>query len=145
MGSVAFRTRVSIHAAPGRTPMPSTARRADLPPCSPTTSPRTSRTRSRRMSPRPARTLRAESPGEQWGRIMHLKPLYRVRFTYLYKASVTLPGPDGTEGQYFFLAEGRSEGRITGRFRGANHPRRRTDRPFVPDFQGVIDTDGGAL
>src|SRR5205807_2477164 len=89
--------------------------------------------------------LPAESLGEQWGRIRHLKPLYRVRFTYLYKASVTLPGPDGTEDRYVFLPESRSEGRITGRFRGANHPRRRTDRTFVPDFQGVIETDDEAL
>ena len=76
---------------------------------------------------------------------MHLKPLYRVRFTYLYKASVTLPGPDGTEDRYVFLPEGRSEGRITGRFRGANHPRRRTDPTVVPDFQGVSETDDEAL
>ena len=76
---------------------------------------------------------------------MHLKPLYRVRFTYPYEASVTLSEPDGTEGQYFFLVEGRSEGRIAGRFRGANHPRRHTDRTFVPDFHGVIETDDEAL
>ncbi len=75
---------------------------------------------------------------------MQLQALYRVRFTYPGKWSVSLTGPNGTEGQYFFLAEGRCEGRISGNFRGANHPRRRTDETFVPDFQGVIETDDGA-
>jgi hypothetical protein len=36
------------------------------------------------------------------------------------------------------------EGRISGRFRGANHPRRRTDLTYLPDFQGVIEADNGA-
>jgi hypothetical protein len=35
-------------------------------------------------------------------------------------------------------------GRISGRFRGANHPYRRGDGTFQPDFQGVIETDDGA-
>jgi hypothetical protein len=33
---------------------------------------------------------------------------------------------------------------VSGRFRGANHPRRRTDLTYLPDFQGVIETDDGA-
>jgi hypothetical protein len=37
-----------------------------------------------------------------------------------------------------------AEGRITGGFRGANHPQRRTDHTYVPNFQGVIETDDGA-
>ncbi|MGZ4132698.1 MAG: hypothetical protein ACXVWF_06605, partial [Actinomycetota bacterium] len=35
-------------------------------------------------------------------------------------------------------------GRVAGRLRGANHPQRRTDHTFVPDFQGVIETEDGA-
>jgi hypothetical protein len=35
-------------------------------------------------------------------------------------------------------------GRIEGRFRGANYPRRRTDRTAVTDFRGVIETADGA-
>jgi hypothetical protein len=31
-----------------------------------------------------------------------------------------------------------------GDFRGANHPDRRGDGTFLPDFQGVIETDDGA-
>jgi hypothetical protein len=54
------------------------------------------------------------------------------------------PGPDNPECQLFFLAEGHCEGRLSGGFRAANHPHRRSDGTFVPDFQGVIETDDGA-
>lgn len=75
---------------------------------------------------------------------MRLEPLYRIRFTYPDGWSVALTGELGTEGQDFYFAEGRCEGRITGRFRGANAPRRRTDKTYVPNFHGVIETDDGA-
>ena len=75
---------------------------------------------------------------------MRLEPLYRVRFTYPGGWGVDLAAPDSPECQFFFLAEGRCEGRISGRFRGANHPYRRGDGTFVPDFQGVIETDDRA-
>lgn len=75
---------------------------------------------------------------------MKLEPLYRIRFTYPQGWAVTLSGERGTESQYFFLAEGRCTGRIQGTFRGANHPRRRVDNTFIPDFQGVIETSDGA-
>ena len=76
---------------------------------------------------------------------MHLKPLYRIRFTYPEGWSVDLTGPRGTQSQHFFIAEGRCEGTITGRYVGANHPLQRVDGTFVPDFQGVIETDDGAI
>jgi hypothetical protein len=76
---------------------------------------------------------------------MQLKPLYRLRFTYPEEWSVNITGPNGTESEWFFIAEGRCEGRIAGRFRGANHPHRRTDATFMPNFQGVIETDDGAV
>jgi hypothetical protein len=75
---------------------------------------------------------------------VRLEPLYRVRFTYPDQWGADLAGPDSNECQLFFLAEGRCEGRISGRFRGANHPYRRSDGTFLPDFQGVIETDDGA-
>jgi hypothetical protein len=75
---------------------------------------------------------------------MRLEPLYRVRFTYPDAWGADLVGPDSAEGQFFFLAEGRCEGRINGRFLGANHPHRRSDGTFLPNFQGVIETDDGA-
>jgi len=54
---------------------------------------------------------------------MKLEPLYRIRFTYPESWAV---GLDGGWQQFFFLAEGGCEGSITGRFRGANFPRRRS-------------------
>ena len=75
---------------------------------------------------------------------MKLAPLYRVRFTYPHGWEVKLGGPDSTEGQHFLFAEGTCEGLIRGTFRGANHPRRRTDGTYQPDFQGVIETEDGA-
>lgn len=75
---------------------------------------------------------------------MRLEPLYRVRFTYSGSWGADLAGPDSSESQNFFIAEGRCEGRIAGRFVGANHPHRRSDGTFLPDFQGVIETDDEA-
>ena len=48
---------------------------------------------------------------------MRLEPLYRIRFTYPESWAVGLAG--GWQ-QMFFIAEGRCEGPVTGRFRGAN-------------------------
>lgn len=75
---------------------------------------------------------------------MRLEPLYRMTFHYPEAWFVELEGERGVESEHFFLAEGRCEGRVAGRVRGANHPRRRTDLTYVPDFQGVIETDDGA-
>jgi hypothetical protein len=57
---------------------------------------------------------------------------------------VELTGPAGTEGESFLIAEGRCEVRLSGRLRGANYPRRRTDDALVPDFHGVLQTAAGA-
>ena len=75
---------------------------------------------------------------------MKLRPLYRVRFRYLQAWEVALGASDSTESQHFYVAEGSCEGRVQGTFRGANHPRRRGDRTFEPNFQGVIETTDGA-
>ena len=73
---------------------------------------------------------------------MQLAPLYRIRFTYPESWTVGLEG--GWE-QHFFLAEGRCDGSISGRFRGANYPRRQgAEGTFRPDFRAVIETDDGA-
>lgn len=73
---------------------------------------------------------------------MRLEPLYRVRFTYSEGWGVEL---EGGWGQLFFLAEGRCEGAIAGRFRAANYPVRRSlSGPFVPDLRAAIETDDGA-
>jgi hypothetical protein len=71
---------------------------------------------------------------------MRLESLYRVRFTYQEGWDVTIAGELGKAEQHFYFAEGRVEGRITGRFHASNFPRRRTDKTFVPAFQGIILT-----
>lgn len=76
---------------------------------------------------------------------MRLEPLYRARFTTPEAWRMELVGATGTEGQSFLIAEGRAEGRISARLRGANFPRRRTDNTLVPDFRGVLETDDGAI
>jgi hypothetical protein len=73
---------------------------------------------------------------------LRLEQLCRIRFTYPESWAVELEG--GWQ-QHLFLAEGRCEGLITGRFRGANFPQRRTTAgPFRPDFRAVIEADDGA-
>jgi hypothetical protein len=74
---------------------------------------------------------------------VRLEPLYRVRFAYPEDWAVEVAGEGGIQEQHFYIAEGRCEGVIAGRLRGANHPQRRTDHAYVPDFQGVIETDDG--
>ena len=62
---------------------------------------------------------------------MRFEPLYRVRFTY---PESWMVGPEDGWEQHLLLAEGRCEGSISGRFRGANFPHRRTAAgPFRPD------------
>jgi hypothetical protein len=54
-------------------------------------------------------------------------------------------GLEGGWEQHFYVAEGRCEGGINGRFRGANFPRRQgASGPFRPDFRAAIETDDGA-
>ncbi len=49
------------------------------------------------------------------------------------------------EGRGVLLAEGRSTGRLSARYRAANFPRKRTDGALVPEFRGVLETDDGAV
>ena len=67
---------------------------------------------------------------------MRLAPLYRVTFEYPEGWSVALAGVE----QHFYVAEGRCEGAVAGRLRGANHPSRGADGTFCPDLQVVVDT-----
>ena len=68
---------------------------------------------------------------------MRLEPLYRATFSTPEHWSVELAGEHGTEGQTFLIAEGRLDGRLSARLRGANFPRRRVDGALTPDFRGV--------
>ena len=75
---------------------------------------------------------------------MRLDPLYRATWVTPEAWSVELAGESGTEGRSFFIAEGRTEGRLSARLRAANFPRRRVDGTLTPDFRGVLETDDGA-
>jgi Protein of unknown function (DUF3237) len=75
---------------------------------------------------------------------MRLEPFYRVTFTAGENWYVEVAGPMGAEGQGFLIAEGRCEGGLSGRYRGANSYRQRADGIVLPDFRGVIETDDGA-
>jgi hypothetical protein len=76
---------------------------------------------------------------------MRLEPLYRATFTTPEHWTTALRGESGVESQSFLIAEGRTEGRLSARLRGANFPRRRTDGTLTPDFRGVLETDDGAV
>ena len=77
---------------------------------------------------------------------MRLEPLYTGTFTTPESWSVEVPAEAGIEGRGFLLAEGRTTGRISARYRAANFPRRRADGALVPEFRGVLETDdGGAI
>jgi hypothetical protein len=73
---------------------------------------------------------------------MRLEPLYTLRFRYPEEGRGASIG--GLEEELFLFASGRVEGKLAGRFRAANHPRRRADGTFRMDLQGVIETDDGA-
>ena len=76
---------------------------------------------------------------------MKLSPLYRCQFNYPRSWSVPVTEQAATETQHFLLAEGRCDGRIAGTLVGTNHPRQRSDGTFEVNFQGVIETDDGAV
>ena len=75
---------------------------------------------------------------------MRVEHLYRMTFRYPESWGGVISGEHGSEGHYYFIAEGRAEGRIAGRLRGANHPVARVDGNALPNFQGAIETDDGA-
>jgi hypothetical protein len=74
---------------------------------------------------------------------MRLEPIYTVTFTTSEAWSVEVPGDTGVEGRSFLLAEGRSTGRLSARFRASNFPRKRADGALVPAFRGVLEPDEG--
>jgi hypothetical protein len=71
---------------------------------------------------------------------MRLEPLYTVTFTTPEAWSVEVAADAGIEGRGFLLAEGRSTGRLSARFRAVNFPRKRADGALVPEFRGVLET-----
>ena len=67
---------------------------------------------------------------------MRLEPLHRLTFRY----PEAFRGPD----ELFLIAQGRADGRVAGRFRGANRARRREDGSYLPELNGAITTGDGA-
>ena len=75
---------------------------------------------------------------------MRLEPLYRLRIKFSERTSVIISGESGKEDQVLHFAEGTVEGGISGRFRGMDYPRRRTDGTVVTDLRAVIETSDAA-
>lgn len=67
---------------------------------------------------------------------MRLEPLYRITFAY--------PESFGRGDERLLLAEGRCEGRLAGRFRGANRARLLPGGAWDPHLDGAVETDDGA-
>ena len=65
---------------------------------------------------------------------MRVEPLYRICFSYPESWAV---GLDGGWQQMFFIAEGRCEGWVTGRFRGANFPARKVRLALFGRISGL--------
>jgi hypothetical protein len=67
---------------------------------------------------------------------MRPEPLYRITFSYreTYRA-----GDD-----VLLLAEGSCEGRLAGRFRGANRARLAATGAWIPQLEGAVVTEDGA-
>ncbi|MGH9279113.1 MAG: hypothetical protein ACRD12_13535 [Acidimicrobiales bacterium] len=76
---------------------------------------------------------------------MRLERLYRATFTTPEAWHVELSGEYGVEEQGFLVIDGRTDGRVTGRLRASNFPRRRADGTQTPDIRGVIETDDGSV
>jgi hypothetical protein len=67
---------------------------------------------------------------------MRLEPLYRLQFSY--------PESFDAADERLLLAEGYCSGRLSGRFRAANHARVRADGAWLPALSGAVSTDDGA-
>jgi hypothetical protein len=76
---------------------------------------------------------------------VRLEPLCTVTFTTPEAWSVEVASEAGIEGRSFLLAEGRSTGRLSARYRAANFPQKRADGALVPEFRGALETDDGAV
>ena len=69
---------------------------------------------------------------------MRFEPFYTVTFTAPEAWSVEVASDAGIEGRDFLLAEGRSIGRLSARFRAANFPRKRADGAAILfEWQGL--------
>jgi hypothetical protein len=70
--------------------------------------------------------------------------IYSLVWEYRERWRAPLP-PDGGESEGFAYVEGRATGAITGRFRGTNASRQRSDGRFLTEARGVILLEGGSV
>ena len=70
--------------------------------------------------------------------------IYSLVWEYRERWRVPLP-PDGHESEGFAYVEGEVKGAISGRFRGTNTSRQRSDGRFLTDARGVILLPGGSV
>src|SRR5215208_6726086 len=77
---------------------------------------------------------------------MRLEPLYTVTFMTPEAWSVEVTSDAGIEGRSFLLAEGRSTGRLSARYRAANFPRKRDDGATILfEWQGLAVLTGSGM
>lgn len=72
------------------------------------------------------------------------KLIYSLVWEYRERWREPLP-PDGRESEGFAYIEGQAEGAISGRFRGVNASRQRSDGRFLTDARGVIALPDGSV
>ena len=73
-----------------------------------------------------------------------MEPLYRLTFRYSQEWNAAPPDDSPPAGGFFFIAEGRCTGAVVGRFLVANHLLQPAGGKFLPDLQGMIETEDGA-
>ena len=71
------------------------------------------------------------------------KLIYSLVWEYRERWREPLP-PDGHESEGFAYVEGQAEGAVSGRFRGVNASRQRSDGRFLTSARGVIVLQGGS-
>lgn len=72
---------------------------------------------------------------------METRFLYSLLWEYRERWRVPV-APGASESEGYAYVEGTVEGPLTGRFRGVNHSRQRSDGRFLTNVQGVIITEG---
>jgi hypothetical protein len=76
---------------------------------------------------------------------VHLQALFEGQLRFDEATEVGFPS-HGEDGDWLSYVQGNGEvsgERLSGRLTWTNHPRRRADGVWLPDFQGVIVTDEG--
>ncbi|OGT60866.1 MAG: hypothetical protein A3E85_00975 [Gammaproteobacteria bacterium RIFCSPHIGHO2_12_FULL_45_12] len=77
---------------------------------------------------------------------MKMELLYQLKFEYTYILPPIFFSKDThLSSQHYFELTGEVSGKINGKFRGVNHPVKRSDDVFLSNTQAVIETDDAAF